>query len=347
MKRLLIFFAVALVFVAAWLHFGEVPLLVIGQPSTTGLLQGEKEAPFFTGLRQHTGLPLRVTYKPMESVGYKDTYQLHALKDGIFDLVSLRFLQNSEIEPSLQGIDLVGMNSDYETAERVVRAYSPTVDNYLQTHFGSKLLGIWSFGPQEILCRKPIARLQDLRGLKVRVGSPSLSSFISELGGTPAIMPFDDTRNALAIGLVDCAVTSAASANFAGWPEHAHYYFPLAVHFGLNGYAISLKKWHALSQRERTLLQKSFDTYIDDLWQYTQEVHRDASSCNVGGACRHGKPYHMVLSQPSAHDVALLRSMMWGKLLAEWGSKCDLVHPGCLGKWREQIGVLFDPQAAR
>jgi TRAP-type C4-dicarboxylate transport system substrate-binding protein len=347
MKRLVLFVVVAVAFVSAWRHFGEISLLVIGQPSSTGLLQGTKEAPFFQDLRRRTGLPLHVTYKPLESVGYKDTFQLYALKDGAFDLVSLRFLQNSEIEPSLQGIDLVGVNSDYATAKRVIKAYSATVDSYLQTHFGSKLLGIWSFGPQEIFCSKPIARLTDLRGRKVRVGSPSLSSFISDLGGTPAVIPFDDTRNALAIGLVDCAVTSAASANFAGWPEHLHYYFPLAVHFGLNGYAISLKKWQALSRREQSSLQATFDAYIADLWQFTQDIHQDAARCNIGETCRHGKPYRMTLVPPSPADVALLRGMTHDKLLEEWGARCDRIHPGCLATWRKQVGQLFEPAAAR
>ena len=43
-------------------------------------------------------------------------------RDGLFDLVSLRFIQNSEAEPSLQGIDLVGLYADYDTARRVVLA---------------------------------------------------------------------------------------------------------------------------------------------------------------------------------------------------------------------------------
>lgn len=347
MKRVILFVVVAIAFIAAWRHFSEISLLVIGQPSSTGLLQGTKEAPFFQGLRERTGLPFRVTYKPLESVGLKDSFQLHGLKDGAFDLVSLRFLQNSEIEPSLQGIDLVGMNSDYATAERVIKAYAPTVDTYLQNAFNSKLLGIWSFGPQEIFCRKPIARLEDLRGMKVRVGSPTLASFITELGGTPAVLPFDDTRNALATGLVDCAVTSAASANFAGWPEHAQYYFPLAVHFGLNGYAISLKKWNALSHQEQRLLQQTFDAYMADLWQFTQEIHRDAARCNVGDTCRHGKPYRMTLVPPSPADVALLRSLTRKKLLAEWGERCDLTRPGCMANWRTLFGSLFQPEAAR
>ncbi len=186
------------VFVYSWGHFNEIPLYAVGQPSSTGLIQRNKEAPFFNNLTASTNIPFKVVYKPLEEVGFKDTFQLQMLKDGIYDLVSLRFIQNSEIEPSHQGIDLVGLNPDFETAQKVLDAYSDTIDGYLQEKYDAKLLGIWTFGPQELFCNKPINRLENIKGLKVRVASNSLSSFISNLGRIPVIISFDDTKDALA-----------------------------------------------------------------------------------------------------------------------------------------------------
>lgn len=341
MKRFLLFCILTAAFVIAWRIVDEIPLLVIGQPSSAGLLQKNMEAPFFKNLRETTKVPFKVTYRPLESVGFKDTHQLQMLKEGIFDLVSLRFMQNSEAEPSLLGIDMVGLNADYETAGKVIRAYSATVDRYLRERFDAKLLGIWTFGPQELFCRKPVTKLEDLKGYRVRVGSTSLSGFITELGGTPVVLPFDETKNALAIGFIDCAVTSAASANHAGWPEHATHFFPLTVHFGLNGYAISLKKWNALSHREQEKLQAAFDAYSADLWKFTREIDHDAYLCNTGNACRHGKQFQMELVKPSAHDVQLLRDITMNRMLPEWGRKCREVHPDCLDEWQNKLSMYF------
>lgn len=341
MKRLLLFVIIAVAFISSWLELNEIELLVIGQPSSTGLLQHDKEAPFFNSLSTITHIPFRVTYKPLEAVGFKDTYQLQMLKEGVFDLVSLRFIQNSEVEPSLQGIDLIGLNPDYETAEKVIHAYYDTVDRYLQARFNAKLLGIWTFGPQELFCIKPIKRLEDLKGLKVRIASKTQSSFISDLGGTPAIISFDETKEALATGLIDCAVTSASSANFAGWPEHAQFYFPLAIHFGLNGYAISLDKWNALSAHRQALLKKTFDDYIDDIWQFTKAIYVDVARCNTGGECKNGKPYKMSRVEPSRHDIQLLREITLQKLLPEWKAKCQTVHPDCAAEWDAKVSAYF------
>jgi len=337
MKRLALALGIASVFTLSWVMLAEIPLRVIGQPESTGLLQRAKEVPFFRDLAQTTGLPIKVTYLPLNMTGLKDTHQLQMLKEGEFDLVSLRFIQNSEVEPSLQGIDLVGLYADYETARRVVLHYSDTVDRYLGENFATRLLGVWTFGPQVFFCRPPIRGIEDLAGLKVRVASSSMATLIAALGGIPAIIPFDDTKNALAIGLVDCAITSAASANFAGWPEHCHYYFPLAVQFGLNGYAISLKKWNQLTPKEREILQGAFDAYVDDLWSFSQAIHQDASDCNIGRPCRNGTPYQLTLVEPSPNDIRVFKDIAQTRVLPEWAEKCEQVHPGCLREWEDKV----------
>ena len=289
---------------------------------------------------------MKVTYKPLDSTGIKDTYQLQMLRDGGFDLVSLRFIQNSQTEPSLAGIDLPGMIQDYAMARQVVRGYSGTIDRYLQQRFKAKLLGMWTFGAQQIFCKSPISRLEDLRGLKVRVASSELGALVSELGGTPAVIPFDQTRDALAIGLVDCAVTSAASANFAGWAAHSNYVFPIVVHFGLNGYAISLRKWNSLSSKQQQILTTAFHHYIDDLWRYSEALQVDAISCTTGGACRQAKRYQLKLVQPSDHDTWLLRNISMRKVMPAWAKACERVHPGCLREWRQKVGALVSEQNA-
>lgn len=337
MKRLLLMLAIAVAFIYAWRSFDEIPLVVIGQPSSTGFLQKQKEQPFFEGLRAQTGIPFAVKYKPLESVGFKDTHQLQMLKEGLFDLVSLRFVQNSDAEPGLLGLDLVGLSSSYADARKVTTAYSSTVDRYLRERFHAKLLGVWTFGPQEFFCRKPVRRLEDVKGLRVRVGSRSIAVFISALQGSSAVIPFDDTKNALAIGLIDCAVSSAASANAAGWPEVAKFNYPLAIQFGLNGYAISLKKWNALSAKQQSDLTAAFEAYITDLWQFTLDTQIDASSCNTGGPCKLGHAYRMETSQPQPGDLQRLTTILNKTVLPDWGEQCDKVHPGCLREWQDKV----------
>src|SRR6478609_12013972 len=67
----------------------------IGEPLATGLIQKKKEQPFFENFAKNTGLPIDVDYKPIDTLGLKDTEQLRVMKAGLFDIVSLRVSQNS------------------------------------------------------------------------------------------------------------------------------------------------------------------------------------------------------------------------------------------------------------
>ncbi len=132
---------------------------VIGQPAATGLIQKNKEKPFFDDFAKRTGLPIDADYKTIDSLGIKDTEQLRVMKAGLFDIVSLRVSQNSRDEPTLLGMDLVGAAPDYATARKVYEAYRDTLDQRLQKQFQVKLLGIWPFGPQILFCKKPMTQL--------------------------------------------------------------------------------------------------------------------------------------------------------------------------------------------
>jgi TRAP-type transport system periplasmic protein len=339
--RLGILIAIAVVFLVGWWHLDETPLVVIGQPVASGLMQQRKEAPFFEKLRATTGLPVRVTYRPLESVGFKDTHQLSLLQAGAFDLVSLRFPQNRALEPSLEGIDVAGLIPDFATAQAVIRAYSPTLDRRLQERFSAKLLGVWTFGPQEIFTRTPIRRLDDLQGLKIRVGDASLAPVVTALGGIPAVIGFDDTKQALSLGLVDGAIVSAASAIHAGWAEHAPHYYPAVVHFGLNGYVISLRKWNSFSRREQTALQSAFDAYLTGLWNDAQQLHEEARRCGGSPESSPGPDCRLILATPTQEDVQRLRELALAASLPVWEERCRTSCPGCLAEWRETVAAAL------
>jgi TRAP-type C4-dicarboxylate transport system substrate-binding protein len=339
--RLILLAALGTAFAIAWDRLNITPLLVLGQPTTVGPLQSEKEAPFFHTLAARTGLPLKVTYRSLDSMGLKDTHQLDALKEGRIDIASLRFLQNSKREPSLEGLDLPGMSLNFRTARQVADAYNPMLDRYLQHSFRTKLLGIWTFGAQDIFCRVPIHTIDDLRGKKIRVASDSLAQLIKAIGGIPAIVPFDDTKNALETGLVDCASTSAASANSAGWTQHTSHFFPLALNFGINGYVITLKKWNSLSPQQRNQLLKAFRDFEKRQWLFSEKLQEEARICTSGGPCRRLRPTRLTRVDPSEQDQKKLLALSWKTVVPRWAVRCERAHPGCAQEWRRKIAPLI------
>ena len=315
---------------------------VIGQPLATGLIQKNKEQPFFENFAARTGLPIDAEYKPIDTLGIKDTEQLRVMKAGLFDIVSLRVSQNSRDEPTILGLDLVGASPDYATGRKVAQAYFQTADERLQKQFNVKLLGVWPFGPQILFCKKPIAKLADIKGMKVRTYDQNLAKFIELVGATPVPISFADTHQSLSLGVVDCAITGPSSANSAGWPEVTTHQLPLGFQMALNGYAISLKAWNQLKPDQQAKLQSAFDGLTDEIWKYSEELFVDALNCNTGKEpCTTGKKFKLTPVAVTAADGELVRSAVTKVSLPVWAEVCDKTNPGCSQKWSATVGQVL------
>lgn len=312
---------------------------IIGQPLATGLIQKNKEQPFFEQFAKNTGLPIDAEYKPIDTLGIKDTEQLRVMKAGLFDIVSLRVSQNSRDEPTLLGLDLVGASPDYATGRKVAKAYFDTVDARLQQQFNVKLLGVWPFGPQILFCKKPITKLADVKGMKVRVYDQNLAKFMELAGATPVPISFADTHQSLSLGVVDCAVTGPSSANSAGWPEVTTHQLPLGFQMALNGYAITLKAWNQLKPDQQAKLKTAFDGLTEEIWTYSEQLFQDALNCNAGkDPCTTGKKFKLVNVPVSPADGELVRNAVSKVSLPVWAEVCDKSNPGCSQKWSATVG---------
>lgn len=314
-------------------------LRVLGQPVGSGLIQQKKEQPFFEGLAEHTGQDFSVQYLPVDVAGIPDTDGLRVLRSGLFDIVSIRGSQVSRDEPTLMGADLVGLNTSFEEGKRNIDAYFSTLDQRLQGSFNAKLLGLWPAGPQIIFCKPQIAGLADLKGLKVRVGDQNTANFMSSLGATGVPMPFGEVQQSLARGVVDCAITGPASANSGGWPEAASTVLPIALQMAINGYAINLKTWNAMSQEQQAALEKAVNSLSADIWAYSEELYDDAMRCNAGDQpCELGKPYKLKTVSADEQDLEAVKQALKETSLPVWAKQCNAVNKECETNWLATIG---------
>ena len=340
MKRLILLGIILGGFVYAWTAVDVINLRVVGQPSMTGPIQKNLEQPFFESLKEKTGLPITVEYRTVDKSGFKDNYELAMLKSGMFEMVSLRFLQNAQEEPSILGADLPGINPNFQTARKVGEAYGPVIDENLQKRFGVKLLGIWTFGPQVIFCNKPIHRLSDLKGRKVRVGASTYDALIKSQGGIPVVIPFDRVAEALSSNMADCAISSQTSAYSAKWPLYLTYVYPIATQMGTNGIAIRVDTWNRFSESQKRQLQSAVNAYIDQTWIYSEQLNNQASDCLQGkSACDLGVKYKLIQTPVTEDDKLFMRKFALEQSFPDWAANCDKLEPNCSMRWK----AVLDP----
>jgi TRAP-type C4-dicarboxylate transport system substrate-binding protein len=316
-------------------------LRVLGQPVAAGPIQQIKEQPFFERLTATAGQTLRFEYIPLGSPGFADTGPLAALRSGAVQIAALRISQAGRAEPSMLGLDLVGLNTDYKTARQMSDAYTPTLDQRLQERIGVKLIGPWPFGPEVLFCNRAMTKLSDIKGRKVRVADPDTAKLVELAEGTAVQLSFSATLQALSTGAVDCAIGSPTAAVAAGWPRVTTHVLPIAFQMGINGYGVALSTWNRLPPAQQAALAAALQRLSDDIWTYSEDLTERAIACSIGsGPCESGGTFGLTKVPVTGPDQALARRALREASFPRWAQTCDAQEPGCSARWKQAVGGL-------
>lgn len=149
--------------------------------------------------------------------------QFHsAIRDGRIDIAAMVNVYLSSEEPRVTLSNLPGLVE--------------TVDNYRILHdgfWGDLMESVWNeryngtsladgvWEPQVVISKKPIHKIEDFKGLKVRVHNTEVAFLINALGAKSTPIPAAEMLPALDRGVVDAVITSPAVAYGLGFSDVA------------------------------------------------------------------------------------------------------------------------------
>lgn len=339
MKGVISLLVAAGTFAGASTAMAETPLRVAGNFSQN-VKQVDIERAFFENLSKTSGVSLAVNYNPMDVVGVKAPDALRMLRGGSFDVMSVQIGMASRDDPFFEGVDLIGVATDMKGLREVVDAYRDAFDERLQTKFNAKALALWPFGPQVFYCNHPITKLDDLKGLKIRSFTPSMSAMLEHFGATPVTLQFSEVYPALQRGVASCGVTSPTSGNTGNWPEVTTHLLPLSVSGAVQGHFINLNTWNSFSKEEQDAMAAEFRKLEDQLWDLAISSNEDAVACNLGqDTCKDHKKFSMKLVEINDTDRAAIKEVAKNTVLPIWKKVCNAVDPQCSDTWNKTAGV--------
>lgn len=299
------------------------------------------ERPFFESLPQKAGIRTKVSFSPMDLVNVKAPDALRIIRTGTFDIASVQIGMASRDDPFFEGLDLAGVATDMQTLRRVVDAYRDEFDKRLREKFNAKVLTLWPFGPQMLFCKKPVTRLEDFKGLKVRTFTPSMATLMQQLGATPVTLQFSEVYQALHSGVADCGVTGPSAANQGKWPEVVSYLIPLSVNGSVQGHFINLNTWKQFSAEQQQRLTAAFKEMENRLWDIANEASQDAINCSTGKEpCKEHTRFNMMLNPVMPDQLARMREAVQRTVLPEWAKICNAVDPTCSATWNATVGRI-------
>jgi TRAP-type C4-dicarboxylate transport system substrate-binding protein len=313
-------------------------LNVVG--SWSGLpLHKQYEAPFWgTTLPEASNgeLNIALTTHDQMGLGVGDIYRL--LGDGVYDVAMTVADYAVADAPELEGLDVPMLALTADDAKKMVDAARPMVTDIYHDRFNSHVLAIAPYPPQVVFCNKPIASLDDLKGLKIRASGRMTAKFLEALGAEGINVSFSEVPGALQKGVVDCAVTGAGSGYSAGWWEVSTHLLPIP----LGGWdfvvtAMNMDKWNSLSPDMQALITDEVaKDFEGPAWASAQGALTNDIACLTGnGDCTSGDKRAMTLVEVSDADMAKARDILVSQVLPDWGSRAGA---DWVTRWNDSVG---------
>jgi TRAP-type C4-dicarboxylate transport system substrate-binding protein len=322
-------------------HAQELPkttLKVIG--SISGLpVYKEYEVPFWTKtLSDKSKGAVTAELKGFNEMGLKGPEVLRLMSSGVIEMGSAILGYLASDDPSIEAVDMAGMNADVAAARRVTDAAKPMLEKLLRDKFGVKLLAVGTYPAQVAYCNGEIKGLADLKGKKVRVGGRSQAELIEALGGAPVTMAFGEVVPALQNKVVDCALTGTLSGNVAKWHEVTTHLLALPMSWGQIAYVAQIKAWDKLDPAVRNLIDTEVKVLERSIWDAAELHTTQGYACNGGtDDCKLGQKGKMKIVQPSDADRALLKKIVADTMVPKWAARST---PEAVKAFNDGIGKV-------
>lgn len=160
--------------------------------------------------------------------------------------------------------------TSYDEAKRLWLASRDAIAKALEAN-GLVMLFSVPWPPQGLYTKREIANLADLKGMKIRAYSPTVAKLIEAMGAQPVTIQAADLPQALATGVVEANLTSAATGYDSKSWEYFTHYIDLQAWLPKNVVFVSKRALAELSDAQRQALFEAAKKAEARGWALSQE----------------------------------------------------------------------------
>jgi TRAP-type transport system periplasmic protein len=181
-----------------------------------------------------------------------------------------------------------GFYSGADTMEKQVRLYhcmAAVHPQFAAELTGLKVLAVQGGPLPGIVTRdRPVRRLEDLRGLRIRAPT-ELLGVLDALGADPVNMPMGEVYSALAKGVIDGVIAPMDTFRSLHFAEVAKWYTALSVPRGAYpARAMGLARWNSLDDAQRRVLAEGVAVWEAALARQTRKAQDEGlAAAKAGG----------------------------------------------------------------
>lgn len=246
-------------------------------------------------------------------VGANDT--LDSVRNGVLDgqYTSPVYFAGKDPAFALLG-DTLSAYPDPHTRDRwFYEAGGLQIARDLYSRHNLYFIGPVYWAPEWMPMRKPVQRLEDFKGVKIRMPEGLAGDLMKRIGASVVTLPFPEVSNALQTGVLDGADMASMSINIGSGIHAVAKHAVFARHAMVTtDVAVSLAKWKALSPQQQQIMEEEVRAF--------SEQHRAAATADEKVAIEKAKELGVTMTELPASDQLKFRALAL-TVMDDWGKR--------------------------
>ncbi len=322
-------FSFALFPVAAWAT-EPVKLKLSFFSSDNAILYNGGVKPFVDAVNSGAKGLLEIEVFFRGALGKAPAQQPQLVRDGVADLAFIVPGYTADQFPDNAAIELPGLFRDQQEASLVYTRMIAA--NALRGYEDFIVITAFTVEPYSIQTRRPIASLDDLKGLKIRVNNPTEAATFEKLGMQGIVMPVNQIADAIGSGAIDGAALPPAMLAEFGVGRLATYHYMIHADAPSLALVMSRAKFASLPPRAQDIIRKhSGEWSVSQSNAFFEEIN--------------AKSMQQLLSDPKRHVIfpsqaeRIRIDAAFKEVIGEWVARQPR-NPGLLNMVRLEIGKM-------
>ena len=214
--------------------------------------------PFSKTVEAESGGRLKFEFYPSMQLGGSPFSLYDQAKDGVVEFTQTVIGYTPGRFPKTETFELPFLMSDTLATSVALQKF---VEAHCMDEFADvKLLAMNVHGPGLLHTRNPVTKLEDIRGMKIRGGSPVVNDMLAKLGAEPITISITQLPEALTTGVIDGTTMPWDLTPTLKVPELIHNHTEFAPGYGLYTLAfvfiMNLAAYQALPEDLRAIIDK-------------------------------------------------------------------------------------------
>jgi tripartite ATP-independent transporter DctP family solute receptor len=205
------------------------------------------------------------------------TEMYQAVKTGAQHMATSAVGEFVSFWPKLATVDLPYLYRDQKHLVKVAEKFSSLVDQEkMAAKIGMRILGVRIRTSRHLTTKFPVNRLEDIKGLKLRIPqSPVSMALWKALGTAPMVIPGKEIYTSLATGVVDAQENPLDAIYLPKFYEQTKYCALTAHKTELVPVVVNNKWWKSLKAAQRKLIQDALDKSNQMAWKLSVESEEE------------------------------------------------------------------------